>query len=120
MKIKKKKTYCDGVLLDLDSNYQCLWVLIKAILLIQLFIIMWYPRLQKPGTDESYTFQDLYVGALIFIYGRCFELLEADEYTYMFMENNRHAFVMVDLEAITKILLPQVRGGKKITIYCNF
>lgn len=48
------------------------------------------------------------MGAILLINGRPFHLLEADEYTYAFMENNKHLFIMADWEAISKMLKSQV------------
>lgn len=42
------------------------------------------------------------------MFGRAFELLEADEYTYTYMENNKHIFTMADADAILKSLRVQV------------
>eukprot|EP01025_Chloroclados_australasicus_P017340 TRINITY_DN18824_c1_g1_i1.p1 TRINITY_DN18824_c1_g1~~TRINITY_DN18824_c1_g1_i1.p1 ORF type:complete len:529 (-),score=54.52 TRINITY_DN18824_c1_g1_i1:308-1894(-) len=67
----------------------------------------------KPGTEEPYNYKDLYVGAHVDIHGRVFELLEADEYTYTYMENNKHMFIMADPDAIMKLLRAQVRGNEE-------
>ena len=58
----------------------------------------------KQASEETFNFKDLYVGATLLINGRSFELLEADEYTYTYMENNKHLFIMADYEAISKML----------------
>jgi hypothetical protein len=39
-------------------------------------------KVYKPGSEEVYTYMDLYVGAQLEIFNRSFELHEADEYTY--------------------------------------
>jgi hypothetical protein len=53
--------------------------------------------------------QDLYVGGYLQVFSRTFELLDADEYTYTYMENNKHIFIMADGDAILRSLRVQVR-----------
>lgn len=53
--------------------------------------------------------QDLYVGCKLTVFKRMFELLDADEYTYTYMENNKHIFIMADADAILASLRGQVR-----------
>jgi EF-hand domain-containing protein 1 len=69
----------------------------------------------KPNSEEVYTYTDLYVGATVEVHNRTFELIEADEYTYTYMENNKHIFIMADLDILLKSLKAQVvqwgRGG---------
>lgn len=60
----------------------------------------------RPLTDA-----DLYVGACIPILQRNFKLLEADEYTYQFMENNRHIYRMADAEAAVQALRHSIAHG---------
>lgn len=67
-------------------------------------------RIFKSTLEEPYTYYDLYVGAVLDIHHRGFELLEADEYTYTYMENNRHVFVMSDADALLKSFQRQVSG----------
>ena len=52
--------------------------------------------------------QDLYAGGYLQVFSRTFELMDADEYTYTYMENNKHIFIMADAEAIIKSLRVQV------------
>jgi hypothetical protein len=66
-------------------------------------------QVYKPSSEETFTYQDLYVGATLVIHGRGFKLTEADEYTYTYMENNKHIFVMADADAILRSLQVQVR-----------
>jgi hypothetical protein len=56
--------------------------------------------------------QDLYVGCKLTVFKRMFELLDADEYTYTYMENNKHIFIMADADAILASLRGQVRRLK--------
>ncbi len=44
------------------------------------------------------------------IFNRTFELVEADEYTYTYMENNKHVFIMADAEILHKSLKAQSAG----------
>ncbi|KIY92203.1 EF-hand domain-containing family member C2 [Monoraphidium neglectum] len=67
-------------------------------------------RVYKPGSEEIYTYQDLYVGGRLEVFSRAFELMDADEYTLTYMENNKHIFVMADADAILESLRVQVRG----------
>ena len=63
----------------------------------------------KPNSEDVYTYSGLYVGATMEIFNRTFELFEADEYTYTYMENNKHVFIMADHEVLLKSLRAQVR-----------
>jgi hypothetical protein len=62
----------------------------------------------KPGTEEAYTYKDLYVGAEVVINDFVFALTNADEYTLSYMENNKHLFIMGDGGAVLKLLKAQV------------
>ena len=62
----------------------------------------------KPSSEEPFTFKDLYVGASIIINHFTFLLANADEYTFSYMENNKHLFIMGDASAVLKILRAQV------------
>lgn len=64
------------------------------------------------------TWQDLYVGCKITVFKRMFELLDADEYTYTYMENNKHIFIMADVEATLASLRGQVGLGHRCL--CSF
>lgn len=59
--------------------------------------------------NASICAQDLYVGATLSVFGRIFELLDADEYTYTYMENNSHVFIMADADATLTGLRAQAR-----------
>jgi hypothetical protein len=52
--------------------------------------------------------QDLYVAGQLEVFTRSFELLDADEYTYTYMENNKHIFIMADADVILSSLRVQV------------
>lgn len=49
------------------------------------------------------------MGCKLTVFKRMFELTDADEYTYLFMENNKHIFIMADADAILSSLRGQVR-----------
>ena len=58
-------------------------------------------KIWKPDrVDEPYTYRDLYVGAEVEFHRRGFLLHEADEYTYTYMENNKHVFHLADHETL--------------------
>jgi hypothetical protein len=42
-----------------------------------------------------------------------FELLDADEYTLSYMDNNKHIFIMADADAILASLRGQVRHRRQ-------
>lgn len=70
-------------------------------------------RVYKPQSEEIYTYQDLYVGGSVEVWNRTLELMEADEYTYTYMENNKHIFIMADHEILLKSLRAQVTGREE-------
>lgn len=70
-------------------------------------------KIFKPQSDEIYTHLDLYVGGTIEVFHRTFEIIEADEYTYTYMENNKHVFIMADHEILLKSLRAQVAGREE-------
>jgi len=67
----------------------------------------------KPSSEDIYTYTDLYVGSQVQVHNRDFELMEADEYTYTYMENNKHIFVMADHEILLKSLRAQCAGREE-------
>ncbi|KAL6762171.1 hypothetical protein V8C86DRAFT_2521922 [Haematococcus lacustris] len=71
-------------------------------------------RVFKPSGEEIYTYTDLYVGGTIQIFNRTFDLHEADEYTYTYMENNKHIFIMADHEILLRSLRAQAAGKDDI------
>jgi hypothetical protein len=50
------------------------------------------------------------VGARLVVHHRAFELLEADEFTYTFMENNRHSFVVADVAVALQAVARCIAG----------
>jgi len=56
----------------------------------------------REGTTELLQPQDFFVGANLMIYCRCFELLEADDYTYNFMEEVPNVWPMSSFERVVK------------------
>ena len=70
-------------------------------------------KIFKPQSDEIYTYLDLYVGGTVEVFSRTFEMIEADEYTLTYMENNKHIFIMADHEILLKSLRAQVTGREE-------
>lgn len=68
---------------------------------------------KKPGTVEPYMENDVYVGALLNVHNRIFELVEADEYTLQYMEENKHIFLFSDITKILEALTDSIRGKDK-------
>ena len=62
------------------------------------------------NSSEMYSEKDLYVGKVLSVHQRTFELLEADEFTYQYMENNRHVYLMADWDAALKAIQAQLQG----------
>nr|XP_030138939.3 EF-hand domain-containing family member C2 [Taeniopygia guttata] len=61
-------------------------------------------RIKKPGQElfksepsEYYNAQDLFVGARVCFHGHNFLLVDADEYTFNYMEKNANEFPMADI-----------------------
>ncbi|RMC06229.1 hypothetical protein DUI87_15660 [Hirundo rustica rustica] len=64
-------------------------------------------RIKKPGQElfksepsEYYKAQDLFVGARVCFHGHNFLLVDADEYTFNYMEKNANEFPMADISVI--------------------
>lgn len=53
-------------------------------------------RVLRPGTLEGYKEGDFYVGTIVDVFGRKFEVVEADEFTLRYMESNPGAFPYSD------------------------
>ncbi len=76
----------------------------------QLINIDW-PNIVPQRLRRLITDVDLHVGAIIPILQRKFELLDADEFTLQYMENNRKLYVMADAEKALKALATAVKAG---------
>ena len=63
-------------------------------------------KVRKPRSSDYYTEADLYLGARISVYSRRFVLVDADEYTLKYMEDNLETFPMSDFESIQARILP--------------
>ncbi|XP_008947681.1 PREDICTED: EF-hand domain-containing family member C2, partial [Merops nubicus] len=68
-------------------------------------------RIKKPGQDllksepsEYFKAQDLFVGAKVCFHGHNFLLVDADEYTFNYMEKHANEFSMADITVILKKL----------------
>lgn len=66
------------------------------------------------NSSDMYSEKDLYVGKTLTVHQRTFELLEADEFTYQYMENNRHVYLMADWEAALKAIQAQLQGTLRL------
>ena len=64
-----------------------------------------------PNSAELLTDAHLYVGVIVPVVGRNFELLEADEFTYQYMENNRHVYPMADGTAALLTAAAAIKAG---------
>ena len=70
-------------------------------------------KIWKPDrVGEPYTYRDLYVGAVVDFHRRGFLLHEADEYTYTYMENNKHFFHLADPETLIAEIRKQTEEKK--------
>jgi Ca2+-binding EF-hand superfamily protein len=63
-------------------------------------------KVRKPRSSDHYTEADLYLGARISVYSRRFVLVDADEYTLKYMEQNLETFPMSDFETIQARIQP--------------
>jgi hypothetical protein len=64
----------------------------------------------KEGTNERYLQSDFFVGARMTIYCRCFELLEADDYTYTYMEDCCEYWPFSDYDGVVSRLRSTASG----------
>lgn len=64
-----------------------------------------------PGTHTAMKDTDLYVGAVVPIHKRSFELKDADEFTYQYMENNPHTYPVADPQAALQTLRDATHSG---------
>ncbi|XP_059322408.1 EF-hand domain-containing family member C2 [Ammospiza nelsoni] len=79
-------------------------------------------RIKKPGQElfksepsEYYQAQDLFVGARLCFHGHNFLLVDADEYTFNYMEKNANEFPMADICAVFNKLKSMTESrGKEI------
>jgi len=72
-----------------------------------------YLRLQVlwPSSNTLLKDTDLFVGAVIPILKRNFELLDADEFTYQYMENNRQVYPVADPNAAVQTITDAINTG---------
>ena len=64
-----------------------------------------------PGSEKAIKDSDLYVGAVLPVLKRSFQLLDADEFTYQYMENNRHSYPVADADSALNILAAAIKTG---------
>ena len=67
-----------------------------------------------PGSEKAIKDTDLYVGAVLPILKRSFQLLDADEFTYQYMENNRHSYPVADADSALNILVAAIKTGTSV------
>lgn len=65
---------------------------------------------RKPGSWKAYQAHDFYVGAVVEINNRWFEVSEADDYTYKMMEENPQQFPRSDPKRVLQKLKENVTG----------
>ena len=64
----------------------------------------------KPNSAEKYEATDCYAGARLILFSRCFELHEADGYTYGFMEQHGPSFPRSDVKQVVARLRSLLAG----------
>ena len=64
----------------------------------------------KPNSPEKYEATDCFAGARIILFSRCFELVEADGYTYGFMEQRGSSFPRSDVKQVVARLRSLLAG----------
>ena len=64
----------------------------------------------KPNSPEKYEATDCYAGARLILFSRCFELVEADGYTYGFMEQHGPSFPRSDVKQVVARLRSLLAG----------
>ena len=67
-----------------------------------------------PGSERVIKDTDLYVGAVLPILKRSFQLLDADEFTYQYMENNQHSYPVADADYALNILAAAIKTGTSV------
>ena len=67
----------------------------------------------KPNSPEKYEATDCFAGARIILFSRCFELVEADGYTYGFMERHGPSFPRSDVEQVVARLRSLLAGREE-------
>ncbi|XP_030055562.1 EF-hand domain-containing family member C2 isoform X2 [Microcaecilia unicolor] len=78
-------------------------------------------RIAKPGQEtfksemsEFFTAQDLFVGATVNLFGHIFHLVDADEYAFIYMENNAHEFPRANINIILNKLKKKEAKSREI------
>lgn len=61
----------------------------------------------------TYGESDLYVGNVLDIFNREFELVDADEYSYQYMENNKHIYIRSDADMAMRHLAEVFSGREE-------
>jgi len=61
-------------------------------------------RVNKPDSNDRYIESDFFSGADVMVHKRCFRLLEADEYSLQYMEDNKEIFSNSNFDLIKSSL----------------
>jgi len=67
-------------------------------------------RIHKPNTTDPYPQTELFVGARLVVAKRCFDLVEADEYTLSYMEKNEDQFPMSNRDSVLEKAKAGIKG----------
>jgi len=70
-------------------------------------------KVYQPKSRVSYGESDLYVGNTLDIFNRDFELLDADEFTFQYMENNKHIYIRSDPSVSCQVLSDAIAGKEE-------
>jgi len=73
----------------------------------------------KPASAEKYDATDLFVGATLTVHTRSFQLMEADGYTYNFMEQHPASFPRSDFDTVMQ-RVKALGGGKEDSLRTSF
>lgn len=70
-------------------------------------------KVYQPGSRVAYGEADLYVGNTLDVFNRGFELLDADEFTLQYMENNKHIYIRSNPGVCCKTVFEAIAGKEE-------
>ena len=70
-------------------------------------------KVYQPKSRVAYGESDLYVGNTLDIFNRDFELLDADEFTFQYMDNNKHIYIRSDAAVSCQVLSDAIAGKEE-------
>ena len=70
-------------------------------------------KVYQPKSRVAYGESDLFVGNTLDIFNRDFELLDADEFTFQYMENNKHIYIRSDPTVSCQVLSDAIAGKEE-------